>query len=75
MKIHIIVANQDEIATPWVVGAWDELSIDDNYEGWNYAIKKAKKDCPNSDIRTAIIKIPDDFLEKIYNPPVVEGEV
>lgn len=77
MKITVIVAKPegggDEM--PWVVGAWDEYCMDENYQGYLDAIQKHIKENAGSELRTAEIEVPDGFLESIYRPIKVQGKV
>ena len=74
MKITVIVAKKDS-KTIWVLGAWDEYTIDENTQGFCDAIKQYRATLPGTDIRTAEIEVPEGFLDSIWKPILVRGKV
>lgn len=74
MKITVIVAKQDGEEMPWVVGAWDEYTMDANYQGFCDALDGHWKKNPGAEIRTAEIEVPEGFLESVYRPIKVQGK-
>ena len=55
-----------ETESPELITAWDEYSIDENYDGWQLATQLALKEIGDDvvDHRFIDIKVPD---EKIFN--------
>lgn len=75
MKITVIVAKIDDSEMPWVLGAWDEYLMDANYQGYCEALEEHRKKNAGAEIRTAVIEVPEGFLENIYRPIKVQGKV
>jgi hypothetical protein len=75
MKITVIVAKIDDHEIPWIVGAWDEYSMDANYGGYCEALEAHRVKNKGAEIRTAQIEVPEGFLESIYKPLKVQGKV
>ena len=43
ISVSIIwVAENDSLESPWVEAAWDEYMIDNNYDGWQERISRAR---------------------------------
>lgn len=42
--IHQIWVNRDDFDNPELVDAWDEYSIDGNYDGWQAALANIRTD-------------------------------
>lgn len=74
MKITMIVAKIADAEMPWILGAWDEYTIDGNEQGFLDAIAQYRRSMPSADIRTAQIEVPESFLESIWKPVVVQGK-
>lgn len=72
MKITVIVAKDSNGDQPWIIGAWDEYSMDANYQGFCDALDEHKKH--NDEVRTAEIEVPDGFLESMWRPIKVQGK-
>lgn len=75
MKITIIVGKVDGEEMPWILGAWDEYTVDGNYQGFCDAVERFRRSLGNTEIRTAEIEVPEGFLESIYRPIKVQGKV
>lgn len=73
MKIHIIAVKAPDVDSPWVQSAWDEYTIDENPEGFQRDIEKAKEMHKDYEVRLGIIEVPDNFFSKIFDPPVVQA--
>lgn len=68
MRVNLIVVLQEcEPDAPWVAGAWDEYSIDNNPEGYNEELEKHKsKSCQ---VRVLPIIVPEANVMALFNPP------
>jgi hypothetical protein len=71
------ITRKGEDRLPELVEAWDEGSIDENYEGWVEACKKALAAIGDDLVEQRVldINIPYGKLLDAFNAPVVEGEV
>jgi hypothetical protein len=56
--------------TPTLMEAWDEYSIDENLEGWEEAIKKARANA--REIRIINWDIPVNEVLKTFRPTQIE---
>lgn len=74
MKITVIVGKVDG-GIPWILGAWDEYTIDENYKGFCDAIEQYQRSMGKTEVRTAEIEVPEGFLESIYRPIKVQGKI
>jgi hypothetical protein len=72
MKITILLAKDGGEEMPWVIGAWDEYSIDANEIGFYEAVDQGKKS--HDDFRTAVIEVPADFMRDAFKPIKVQGK-
>jgi len=68
MIIYIIVAKHPDEAEPWILAAWDEYTVNDNYEGFEEDIRKHTKKNKGCEVRTAEVEVEDDFFSKIFAP-------
>lgn len=59
----------------WIVGAWDEWSIDENGEGFEEEYKKHAKEHGEGNLRVVNIEVPDGTMAKAFGVPTVEGKV
>lgn len=66
MKLHLIWAQADD--TPWLIEAWDEDSIDGNYEGWDAALKKAAATHGGLNIRLTTTVVDYDKVLAAFQP-------
>jgi hypothetical protein len=73
MKITIIVGKVNGEDIPWILGAWDEYTIDGNEQGFSDAVEQFRRSLGNTEIRTAQIEVPEGFLQSIYRPIKVQG--
>lgn len=74
MKIYLIVAKIMNVETPWILGAWDEWTIDENPNGFQEAINEAREKNRTAEVRVGCVEVPDDFMEQIFQPIVVKGK-
>ena len=57
MKIYLIWARvNDEANAPWVVGAWDEFSMDANYQGYMDALNSAYAEHGAGNVRVTTVE-------------------
>lgn len=75
MKITVIVGKVKGEETPWILGAWDEYTVDGNYQGFCDAVAQYRRSMAGAEIRTAQIEVPEGFLESIYRPIKVQGKI
>lgn len=69
ISIHQIWVNRDDFDTPELVDAWDEYSIDNNYDGWEAALTKARTDYGvKATIRVAVSYIDLQLIRDAFNP-------
>lgn len=69
MKIHLIWAiAEDENDAPWLVEAWDEYSIDGNYDGYVAAVAKAGDENGGRNIRVTTIEADYDKVVAAFQP-------
>lgn len=70
------IVRKHEDCLPELVEAWDEFSIDENYEGWVEACKAAVTSIGDdlAEERVLDISIPYDKLLDAFTAPVVKGE-
>jgi hypothetical protein len=73
MKLYTILVRNSMDETAWVITAWDEYSVDENNEGWQQAIADARENY--FEMRISVVNVPNDFLEKPFMTPEVDGEV
>jgi hypothetical protein len=73
MKIFAIIVRTLSAEYPWIVYAWDEFSIDENLSRWSEALKKAKENHKDGEIGIGVIEVPDDFMDRVFDPLVVKG--
>ena len=75
MKIYLIVVQAPTRGdSPWVWGAWDEWTIDENPDGYQEAINEARARNPSEEVRTACVEVPDGFLQQVFEPLSVKGK-
>ena len=67
MRLNIFIATDDYADTPWVVGAWDEWSVDENPTGYAEDVER-QEDKYGANFRVAVVKVTDDFLESAFAP-------
>lgn len=77
MIINLIVCQEvsKTDTTRWVTEAWDEYTIDENYRGWEEALKKAEKVHGEGNVRVIQVVVPDDTLDRPFAIPQVNGTV
>ena len=74
MQIKTIwAAHDNEWNEAWLVEAWDEYSIDNNFDGWSKALEKAKKE--NDEIKVVVINVSWSKLEKAFKTPEISATV
>ena len=67
----IFDSDQDCEAT-WLVDAWDEYTIDANYEGFEAAVKKAREESETGHIEIIKCSIDDDKVLAAFRPTEVK---
>ena len=70
MRLYVIVVKDKNDETPWVVNAWDEYSVDENYQGFNEEVEKAKRAHKDGEVRVGIIRVPGNVLDSLFVPGV-----
>jgi len=74
MRIHLIVSKYSE-QSPCIEDAWDDLSIEENHEGYLAALAKVKREAgEKAQTRVGIVEVPDSFLDSLFEPREVEGK-
>lgn len=66
MDIFMIFAADEECETPWLVDAWDEYTVDANYEGYLEAVKKARSE--NTAVSIVKASMDDDKVLASFKP-------
>jgi uncharacterized protein YciU (UPF0263 family) len=74
MKIFLIVARALNVQEPWILGAWDEWTIDENPTGFQEAVEEAIEKNKTAEVRVGCVEVPDEFMERIFEPIVVKGK-
>jgi hypothetical protein len=81
MKVRLIMA-QYKCAYPGqyapnVVAAWDEYTLEDNWEGYVRERGEFKAQVPNDFdwVRELVINVPDDAIDRLAEPPEVDVAV
>lgn len=59
---------------PWVVGAWDEWTVDENYQGYAEAVEKLEKE-HGANFRVGVVEVPDSFLSDCFKCHTVKAKV
>lgn len=72
MRLHVIVA-KEKTGDPWVVGAWDEFSIDENSEGFERELAEHKK--KHHEVRVAVVVVVQDFLHLVFGSADFRGSL
>jgi hypothetical protein len=76
MELNIIWSRwEDDIYE--IAAAWDEYSVDANYEGWLEEVKQQREKARdnNCDIRIQKIRIPFKSVESLFEIPSVDAEI
>jgi len=66
MDIFMIFAVEETSEATWLVDAWDEYTIDGNYDGYLAAVKKAKSE--NESVSIIKTSINDDKVLASFKP-------
>lgn len=72
IELHLIFASIGGDETPWAIGAWDELSIEDNPRGYEAAIDEARKQHHSIAVLKTTIDL--DVVTAAFNPALPEVE-
>ena len=77
MNIHTIWGWRSTEEGPELLDAWDEFSVEQNSEGWLAAPEKAAEAAgiPMRFIRTAVIRIAWEQVERLYEDIEIAGTV
>lgn len=62
MILFCILVKHPQEDEPWVAGAWDEWTVEQNYEGWEEAVTATKDKHKESEIRIAGLEVPDGWM-------------
>lgn len=71
MKPFVFVASYSG-SKPWVVDCLDEWTKDNCPEVYEERLSIAEK--RTDELHVEVIEVPDDFLDKVANPPMYEAE-
>lgn len=71
MDVFMIFDSDEHGEATWLVDAWDEYSIDGNYEGYEAAIKKARADSESGNIAIIACNMDDDKVLAAFRPTEV----
>jgi len=59
---------------PWLVAAWDEFSIDNNPEGWEYEVAKAYKEHSHDEVKVIKTVVEYEAIVALFNTtPTVDS--
>lgn len=82
MRIKIIIAQYPQSYPgqymPNVVDAWDEFTLEDNWEGFETSLKKHEAlalDGTYEGVRVLDVIVPDASVLALFQTPTVEGQV
>jgi len=79
MKVHTlwITRKSDREFNPELVNAWDEYSVEGNYEGWQKSCKDALSKVGDdlSDSRVAVLNVEDISLGRIFRDVEIDVSV
>ena len=77
MILKVFVARQESSLDTcyWVVGAWDEWSIDENTEGFVEEHQRHCKEHGESNVRVVNIEVPDGTMAQAFQVHTVKGLV
>ena len=70
MRLYVIVVKDKNDETPWVVNAWDEYSVDENYQGFDEEVEKAKRAHKDGEVCVGSIRLPGNVLDSLFVPGV-----
>src|SRR5947209_5894879 len=73
MRLYVIVVKDKNDGTPWVVNAWDEYSVDENYQGFDEEVEKTKRAHRDGEVCVGIIRVPGNVLDSLFVPGVRAG--
>lgn len=57
----------------WLLTAWDEYSVENNYEGWEEELQKAHKNYTH--VRVCEVKVDREHVEALFKNSVIPGWV
>lgn len=66
MRIHVIAVVTPGAETPWIAGAWDEYSIDENSSGYERDSQAIEAKYGPQNVRVGIVHVPDSFLNSLF---------
>jgi hypothetical protein len=75
MTIHSLWGWRHGESAPELMEAWDDGSVDENYEGWNRACEKARESWGDDLLhwRIILIKVHDDAIVGAFAPAEVDA--
>ena len=71
MKINVFVIREADVF--WIAGAWDEYTMDANYEGYQEEEERLHKVYGNN-FRVAQIVVSDSFMDDAFSMHVEEAQ-
>lgn len=71
MDVYMIFESTEDADAAWLVGAWDEYSMDANYEGYEADIKKARAESPSGNIAIIKCTMDDERVLAAFRPTEV----
>jgi hypothetical protein len=71
MDVFMIFDADQDCEASWLVDAWDEYTIDANYEGYEQAIKKARANSESGNIAIIKCSMDDDKVLAAFQPTEV----
>jgi len=74
MDIYLIWAQEPDGNYHWLVGAWDDDSVGENYAGYEEAVAKAREEHGVENIRVVKARIDFDKVVEAFEPADV-GEL
>ena len=71
MDVFMIFESDQDCEASWLVDAWDEYTMDANYEGYEEAVKKAREGSASGSIAIIKCSIDDDKVLAAFRPTEV----
>jgi len=71
MDVFMIFDSDQDCEATWLVDAWDEYTIDANYDGYEAAIKKARAESECGNIAIIKCSMDDDKVLAAFQPTEV----
>lgn len=71
MDVFMIFDSTDDGDAAWLVSAWDEYTMDANYEGYEAAVKQARDESPSGNIAIIKCSMDDERVLAAFRPTEV----